>query len=247
MISYLKSLINKLPPNKLVRVAAISAVIGASVLLLPFVVGGVTGWFAYTKVVSPKLRYPVMGTAVVLALFIGIPWTGAFFAGSRSTAPSTQQRTTPAPTTTTETSKPELEVEKRPATETAEIPFDKAMINDPTLEKGTTTVVTKGINGVKTLTYELTLTDGVQTDKKLVKEEITTSPVAQVTAVGTKVVAQTSQCDPNYSGACVPIASDVDCLGGSGNGPAYVKGPVYVIGKDIYRLDNDGNGIGCEN
>ncbi len=53
-------------------------------------------------------------------------------------------------------------------------------------------------------------------------------------------------CDPNYSGACVPIASDVDCAGGSGNGPAYVKGPVTVIGKDIYGLDRDGNGIGCE-
>jgi hypothetical protein len=53
------------------------------------------------------------------------------------------------------------------------------------------------------------------------------------------------QCDPNYSG-CVPIASDVDCAGGSGNGPAYVKGPVKVIGKDIYGLDKDGDGIGCE-
>jgi len=56
-----------------------------------------------------------------------------------------------------------------------------------------------------------------------------------------------SQCDPNYSGACVPIASDVDCAGGDGNGPAYVQGPVYVIGTDIYDLDRDGNGIGCEN
>lgn len=55
-----------------------------------------------------------------------------------------------------------------------------------------------------------------------------------------------SKCDPNYSGACVPIASDVDCLGGSGNGPAFVKGPVRVIGRDIYGLDRDGNGIGCE-
>jgi len=53
------------------------------------------------------------------------------------------------------------------------------------------------------------------------------------------------QCDPNYSG-CVPIASDVDCAGGSGNGPAYVTGPVKVIGKDIYGLDKDGDGIGCE-
>jgi hypothetical protein len=55
-----------------------------------------------------------------------------------------------------------------------------------------------------------------------------------------------SGCDPNYSG-CVPIAKDVDCEGGSGDGPAYVKGPVRVIGKDIYGLDKGGQpGIGCE-
>jgi hypothetical protein len=52
-------------------------------------------------------------------------------------------------------------------------------------------------------------------------------------------------CNPNYSG-CVPIASDVDCAGGSGNGPAYVSGPVQVIGSDVYDLDRDGNGWGCE-
>ena len=55
-----------------------------------------------------------------------------------------------------------------------------------------------------------------------------------------------SSCDPNYSGACVPVASDVDCAGGSGNGPAYVSGPVKVTGKDVYGLDRDGNGVGCE-
>jgi len=53
------------------------------------------------------------------------------------------------------------------------------------------------------------------------------------------------ECDPNYSG-CVPIASDVDCAGGPGNGPAYVKGPIRVIGTDIYKLDGDGDGIACE-
>lgn len=55
-----------------------------------------------------------------------------------------------------------------------------------------------------------------------------------------------SGCDPNYAGACVPIASDVDCAGGSGNGPAYVRGPVRVAGQDIYGLDRDNDGIGCE-
>jgi hypothetical protein len=53
------------------------------------------------------------------------------------------------------------------------------------------------------------------------------------------------QCDPNYSG-CVPIDSDVDCADGSGNGPSYVRGPVRVIGRDIYGLDRDGDGVGCE-
>ncbi len=55
-----------------------------------------------------------------------------------------------------------------------------------------------------------------------------------------------SECDANYKGACVPIASDVDCEGGSGNGPEYVQGPVYIVGEDIYGLDNNGDKRGCE-
>ncbi|MBU8812547.1 hypothetical protein KL953_27050 [Mycolicibacterium goodii] len=55
-----------------------------------------------------------------------------------------------------------------------------------------------------------------------------------------------TECDSNYEGACVPIASDVDCAGGSGNGPEYVSGPVYVVGTDVYDLDRDGNGVACE-
>jgi len=58
--------------------------------------------------------------------------------------------------------------------------------------------------------------------------------------------AQDGRCDPNYDMACVPIASDVDCAGGNGNGPAYVQGPVRVIGADIYGLDRDGDGYACE-
>lgn len=57
---------------------------------------------------------------------------------------------------------------------------------------------------------------------------------------------QGSNCDSNYTDVCVPIASDVDCEGGSGNGPEYVSGPVTVVGDDIYELDNNNDGIGCE-
>jgi hypothetical protein len=56
-----------------------------------------------------------------------------------------------------------------------------------------------------------------------------------------------SECDSNYSGACVPAGvSDVDCASGDGNGPEYVDGPVYVDGDDIYSLDSNGDGVGCE-
>ncbi|MGC5053516.1 G5 domain-containing protein [Micromonospora sp. DT48] len=131
----------------------------------------------------------------------------------------------------------------RTITVTKKVPYKTRTVNDSSLAKGTKKVSTRGVPGVRTLTYEVTVVDGVQTEKKLITSEITTQPVTRVVRVGTK---QARQCDPNYAGACVPIASDVDCAGGSGNGPAYVSGPVRVIGSDIYDLDRDGDGIGCD-
>lgn len=45
---------------------------------------------------------------------------------------------------------------------------------------------------------------------------------------------------------CLPPGPDVDCAGGSGDGPRYVEGPVTVTGSDPYGLDSDGDGVGCE-
>ena len=59
-------------------------------------------------------------------------------------------------------------------------------------------------------------------------------------------LALAQDCHPSYAGACVPIASDVDCAGGSGNGPEYVAGPITVVGPDVYGLDRDGDGVACE-
>jgi hypothetical protein len=53
-------------------------------------------------------------------------------------------------------------------------------------------------------------------------------------------------CNPNYSG-CVPNAKDVDCEGGPGDGPKYVRGPLRATGKDVYGLDGDSDGVACEN
>ncbi|WP_432886924.1 G5 domain-containing protein [Kribbella sp. CA-245084] len=146
--------------------------------------------------------------------------------------------TTPKPTTTT-TSKEVVELRT--------IPFKKRTVTDDSLPKGEKTVRTKGVNGTRRMTYRVTFVNGVQTAKHLLRQEVAKEPRTQITAVGTKVdePEQPSDCDPNYSG-CVPIASDVDCSGGSGNGPEYVAGPIEVIGTDIYRLDSDHDGIACE-
>jgi len=53
------------------------------------------------------------------------------------------------------------------------------------------------------------------------------------------------KCHPSYSGCLNPNASDYDCAGGSGNGP-YYTGRVRVIGPDVFGLDRDGDGLGCE-
>jgi hypothetical protein len=45
---------------------------------------------------------------------------------------------------------------------------------------------------------------------------------------------------------CLPPGPDVDCAGGTGDGPRYVDGPVTVTGSDPYDLDGDGDGVGCE-
>jgi len=59
------------------------------------------------------------------------------------------------------------------------------------------------------------------------------------------LAAPPGNCDPNYT-PCVPIDSDVDCAGSGEDGPSYVVGPVIVIGIDIYQLDDDGDGVGCD-
>ena len=178
-------------------------------------------------------------------------WAVAAFMGASvvSAAASTtpQPQNEPATSQTQQDNKSPV-VAKKTVTETADVAFTKTTVDDANLASGQTQIRTAGVNGVKTFTYEVTYEDGKEKDKKLVKEEVTTSAVTEVLAVGTKVayVAPRPSCDPNYSGACVPIASDVDCAGGSGNGPAYVGGPVYVVGTDIYGLDKDGDGVGCE-
>ncbi len=53
-------------------------------------------------------------------------------------------------------------------------------------------------------------------------------------------------CHSSSEGACLdPNAEDYDCIGGSGDGRLYT-GQVRVVGPDVFELDHDNDGIGCE-
>lgn len=131
-----------------------------------------------------------------------------------------------------------------------EAPPSSATTADPTTTAATeapTTVTTLPVTTVPvteapTTTAVPTTTAAPTTTRPPTTKRPTTAAPATTAAVKPLVGA----CDPNYTGACVPIASDVDCAGGEGNGPAFVDGPVQVVGSDPYRLDADNDGIGCE-
>jgi resuscitation-promoting factor RpfB len=186
----------------------------------------------------------IIGSAVTGLLLVGCAGTSTQPPADRPTAaqqpPVVRAPIVSAPPTTTPP--PTVAHTKSTVIEEEAIPFGVTTVKDASLPKGTTRVRTRGVPGLKRITYEVTYANGVETGREKVREEVVRKPVTKVVAVGTKQ----PSCDPNYAGACVPIASDVDCAGGSGNGPAYVEGPVQVVGEDIYGLDYDNDGIGCE-
>ena len=72
-----------------------------------------------------------------------------------------------------------------------------------------------------------------------------TKAVTTISSVSTATASASSsdvKCDPNYAG-CIPVfPPDVDCTDIKRLGLA----PVKVIGKDVHKLDRDGDGIGCD-
>ena len=76
--------------------------------------------------------------------------------------------------------KPELEVT------TEAVAYDTIHQDDPDLLKGQTSVIQAGVAGERTILTEVTKVDGKET-RKVVSNEVTTSPVSEIIAVGTKV------------------------------------------------------------
>lgn len=201
-------------------------------------------------------------TAIVLAALLLVTTACASAGTQRPDAVAVAATGTPSPTrtasptpTATPTPTPVVEVTDERVVEV--VAFESSRVDDAALAAGSTAIATAGVPGERTTIFRVTRTDGIETAREQVSVAVTRPPVAEVIHVGTYVAPPpppapeaappaAGGCDANYSGACVPIASDVDCEGGSGNGPAYVRGPVTIVGGDPYGLDSDGDGVGCE-
>lgn len=159
---------------------------------------------------------------------------GSMFVAGAASQTSQQQMTNPENAVQ---QKKEPIVTTKQETETQAIPFEKQTIESSSLAKGTTQIQTAGVNGIKTITYTVSITDGVETGRVSTGTVTTLGPVNEVTVIGTYVKPIPS-CDSNYSG-CVPIVSyDLDC--------SDVGYSVTVLGYDTHGFDRDGDGYGCE-
>lgn len=70
-------------------------------------------------------------------------------------------------------------------------------------------------------------------------------PIQQQLIQPIKKAEPAPRCHSSYSGCLKPNSGDYDCAGGTGNGPNYT-GSVEVLGPDVFDLDRDNDGWGCE-
>lgn len=125
-------------------------------------------------------------------LITGISITGIIVAigaliGFSSPDPQTASNQTASKLSTSTSTSTEPKVETKTETSTRVIPYETIYVDGNTLEKGKTEVTTTGVEGVETVTYEITYTNGIETNRKILETETTKSPVSEVVARGTYV------------------------------------------------------------
>ncbi|WP_215802188.1 G5 domain-containing protein [Rathayibacter toxicus] len=209
--------------------------------------------------VAAGRRVALAAAAVLLISVSGCSATGRTLAepdkasinSETSPAPSSENTADPMQGT------PMVVVTTESMTETEAIPYSSRTNSGPGMDRGSSRT-TEGKKGLLTRTVEVVKHGGIEVSRSTVSEVVTTAPVDKITYQGTREPAapqketapqkedkSAASCDPNYADACVPIAKDVDCKGGTGDGPMYLEGQARVIGKDVYGLDKDKDGIAC--
>ena len=81
-----------------------------------------------------------------------------------------------------------LQVEQ---TYTGVVPFDQVRCTDSSLPQGETVILTEGVNGTSICTAVVTYVNGVETERTVLSERVTSQPISEVVAVGTATTEDT--------------------------------------------------------
>ncbi len=68
------------------------------------------------------------------------------------------------------------------------LPYETVQTKSSSYTRGYTKITKKGVNGVQEITAEVTLVDGVETDRKILTSRVVQEPVAEQVTVGTKEI-----------------------------------------------------------
>lgn len=138
----------------------------------------------------------------------------------------------------------DLKPKTKTVANTEVIRFESTRQEDNSIPQGEERVSVEGVDGEKTITYEVTYVKDKETGRKVIKEEITKPAVNKVTLVGTYV--KPIDRSPVATPAPQPRASatyyaNCSAARAAGAAPVYIGQPGY--GR---HLDRDNDGVGCE-
>lgn len=124
--------------------------------------------------------------AIILTIFFGIMCIGAL--ASLQTTNETIISNTPT-----------FRIETKELQEKETIKYNTERRNDNTLIKGEESIITEGVDGEKTIIYEVKYKDGKEVIRNKLSEAITKEPINEVIAVGTYVAPSNSIPNTNNS------------------------------------------------
>lgn len=196
-------------------------------------------WFIWARTRYGRLLKTTLTAAVFVVGIIGLA-----LLGSKLPAPTLVKNVSVTDTSHVSVVKkaPTPSITTQTVTSTEPISYGTVTQSDPNLAEGQTKTIQAGKNGVQTLTYKVTYSDGKQTNKTLVSTVTTTPPVQEIIGNGTYVApapAPVSTPAAPAPSSCYPLTDAGNC---------YEPGE-YCRASDsgTTGLAGDGESITCTN
>ncbi len=79
-----------------------------------------------------------------------------------------------------------VRVETRTELERSQLPFDRRTVRDPSIPRGDTRLLEPGRTGLEELTYQITSEDGVDVDRRLVRQVTVEEPRTEIILIGAR-------------------------------------------------------------